>query len=244
MVLDKLTGRVEGYREYAAGAGAASDLATASVKKIQQASLKAMAKQVAKGIAADAKRVAMVVKKNPKMVAAAVAASGIVGYGIYQATKVEETPLTITGIMAYTAGGSKTEYTISYTPPIGILQTDGVSITGSKTVPSIDGSPSEIIKIIGPSSFVLDLGELTSMSPGGTINITSSFLAQAGSTTGEAAGATVQGAAAAVAPAAAGISEGFLGLGPYAIYIGGAGALCSSLCCMLLIVFILKQANH
>jgi len=233
MALDRLTGRREEFSMASIGS------------KITRAAVK-VGKVSVKGV----KRTAGVVKRNPKMVTAAVAASGIVGYGIYQATKVEETPLTITAIEAY-KGGSKTEYAISYTPPIGILQTDGVSITGSQTIPSIDGSPSEIIKILGPSSFVLDLGEpLTSMAPGGTIKITSSFLAQSGAATGEAtgdvAGATAQGAAAAVAPAAAAApaaAEGFLGLGPYAVYFGAAGALCSSLCCMLLVVFILKQSK-
>lgn len=193
--------------------------------------------------------------RNPGKVAAALAASGFVGYGIYKAQKAEETPLTITNITPYTDGGSKTEYTVTYTPTLEILQTDGVTITGSRTVPTIDGSPSAIVKIRGPSSFVLDFGvSLTKLDPGGTIKISSSFLAQAGTAAGEAAGAVAgaagQAAGSGFGAAAKGIGAGVgslfssLGLGEYTMYIGGASALCSCLCCMMIVAYILKQVNH
>ena len=193
--------------------------------------------------------------KNPKLTLGLLAGGAFVGYGIYKAQKAEETTLTITGIMAYTDGGSKTEYTVTYAPPLTILPTDGVTITGSKTVPSIDGSPSAIVKIRGPSSFVLDFGViLTKLDPGGTIKISSSFLAQAGTAAGETAGtiagAVGQGAGAGLGAAAKGIGGAAsslfesLGLGDYTMYIGGASALCSCLCCMMIVAYILKQVNH
>jgi len=193
--------------------------------------------------------------KNPKLTLGLLAGGAFVGYGIYKAQKAEETPLTITNITPYTDGGSKTEYTVTYTPTLTILPTDGVTITGSRTVPTIDGSPSAIVKIRGPSSFVLDLGvSLTKLDPGGTINITSSFLAQAGTAAGETAGtiagAVGQGAGAGLGAAAKGIGGAAsslfesLGLGEYTMYIGGASALCSCLCCMMIVAYILKQVNH
>lgn len=193
--------------------------------------------------------------KNPKLTLGLLAGGAFVGYGIYKAQKAEETPLTITNITPYTDGGSKTEYTVTYAPPLTILPTDGVTITGSRTVPTIDGSPSAIVKIRGPSSFVLDLGvSLTKLDPGGTINITSSFLAQAGTAAGETAGtiagAVGQGAGAGLGAAAKGIGGAAsslfesLGLGEYTMYIGGASALCSCLCCMMIVAYILKQVNH
>ena len=193
--------------------------------------------------------------KNPKFTIGLLAGGAFVGYGIYKAQKAEETPLTITNIKQYTDGGSKTEYLVTYTPTLEILPTDGVTITGSKTVPSIDGSPSAIVKIRGPSSFVLDLGvTLTKLDPGGTIKITSSFLAQAGTAAGETAGtvagAVGQGAGAGLSAAAKGIGGAAsslfdsLGLGEYTMYIGGASALCSCLCCMMIVAYILKQVNH
>jgi hypothetical protein len=201
------------------------------------------------------KKLGQKVIDNPGKVAAALAASGFVGYGIYKAQKAEDTPLTITNITPYTDGGSKTEYTVTYTPTLEILQTDGVTITGSRTVPTIDGSPSAIVKIRGPSSFVLDFGViLTKLDPGGTIKISSSFLAQAGTAAGETAGtiagAVGQGAGAGLGAAAKGIGGAAsslfesLGLGDYTMYIGGASALCSCLCCMMIVAYILKQVNH
>jgi hypothetical protein len=269
-MLEKLTGRVEGYREFKrVKPPKLRKPPTPPVKpptppvKPPTPPVKPPTPPVAAGGAADAAGGAAdaagdagnMFTRNPGRVAAALAASGFVGYGIYQAQKSEDTPLTITNITPYTDGGSKTEYTVTYTPTLEILQTDGVTITGSRTVPSIDGSPSAIVKIRGPSSFVLDFGvSLTKLDPGGTIKISSSFLAQAGTAAGEAAGAVAgaagQAAGSGFGAAAKGIGAGVgslfssLGLGEYTMYIGGASALCSCLCCMMIVAYILKQVNH
>jgi len=108
-----------------------------------------------------------------------------------------------------------------------------------------------IAKINGPSSVVLDLGQtLTALAPGGTIKITSSFLAQAGAAGGEAVGAVATGAGTGLGAAAKGIGGAVgnlfsgLGLGAYALYIEAASGLCSCLCCMMIVAYILKQVNH
>lgn len=78
-------------------------------------------------------------------------------------------------------------YTIYFTPAIKILQTDAITISGSKTTPLIDG-PQTVASVLGNDKITIDFGkELTANTPGGAIQVTTSISAQAGDSVNTAA---------------------------------------------------------
>jgi len=101
-----------------------------------------------------------------------------------EADKSNSTPRTITQV---TSGGG-TILQLTYTPALAILGTDNLQISGTQTTPTFDGSyvPTSILT---SSSITIDAGkQVSSLKPGGTINVTTSISAQAGNDIGKTAG--------------------------------------------------------
>lgn len=70
-------------------------------------------------------------------------------------------------------------YTVYFNPAIKILQTDAITISGSNTMPSIDG-PQTVASVLGDNKITIDFGKkLTANTPGGSIQVTTSISAQA-----------------------------------------------------------------
>ena len=126
--------------------------------------------------------------------AAAAAAAGVGLYVYGSASDAAEesnnTPRNITKVEKKDG----TVYTVYFDPAIKILQADSISISGSQTTPSIDG-PQSVASVVGDNRITIDFGnELTSNTPGGSIQVTTTVGAHTSDTVASAA-AAVGGAA-------------------------------------------------
>lgn len=115
-------------------------------------------------------------------------ATGIAIAAATRADESEKNPRTI--IKVERADDSfladKKKIKITFTPEIKILKTDAITISGSKTTPSIDGSGITILDAPSDSSFIMKVPkELTDMTAGGKIDVKTGFGPQFKDITGE-----------------------------------------------------------
>jgi len=160
------------------GGDLAGDVGAKAAKEAAEEAAQKAAKEAAEKSAKEAAEKAG--KDYSKYIGAAgvAAAGGLYLYGSAADATDEsnKTPRDITKI-------EKKEgfvYTIYFTPAIRILQTDAITISGSKTTPLIDG-PQTVASVLGDNKITIDFGkELTANTPGGAIQVTTSISAQAG----------------------------------------------------------------
>ena len=116
--------------------------------------------------------------------AAGIAAA--LAYSNYKASK--DTKRGIIKIEEYETGffANKKRLKITFTPDIRITINDAITITGSKTKPSIDVTDGSVYKVLSDSSIVYESKEkLTDMTAGGEISVKTSFGAQIGDLAGQ-----------------------------------------------------------
>ena len=221
-----------------AAAGAASK---AAAKQAAEAAAQAAAKQASKQAAIQ----------TAKTVAKGAAGVAIVGAGVYtvaqsssDADKSNKTPRGITKIEP-SDGKSKQVLKVYFAPAIRILKSDIITISGSKTVPSIDG-PQTVKSVVSDGEIVIDFGkDITTMTEGGSIKVQTSAseqmkdsVVEAGTDVGEAVGGAAGGAA---GGATKGIFDGLtdsLGFDPKNILWWGLGIMGVLLVIFLIFKFI------
>jgi hypothetical protein len=220
----------------AAKAGAEDAAKTAS-----KDAAKTAAEDAAKNAAEDAaKNASKLSAKDAAKYAAGAAAAGLGLYTYIQsndaADKSNSTPRTITQVQA----DSGTAVKITFTPALRIVMNDQLTITGSKTMPSIDGS-STPTSVITDSQIIIDPGvHVSSFTPGGTITVKTSTGNQASDSVAQAAKTVGTGAGGAGADLLSGLFSG-LGLDQYATYIEwGCGILCILISCAILAYIVMK----
>ena len=226
----------------AAGKTAAEDAAKAAAED----AAKAAAKDAAEASAKDAAKAAGkdVSKMSAKDAAKYAAGAAALGLGVYTymnasdaADKSNSTPRGITKIEAATGTAIK----ITFTPAIRVVLGDQLTISGTKTTPTLDGSATPTT-ILSDGQIVIDPGtKLTDMTVGGTINVKTTpgnqatdSLAQAATLTGDTVVDTTGGM----------FDKLFdtLGLGDYATYIKwGCGVLCLLLIIGTITYFVMKN---
>jgi hypothetical protein len=225
-----------------AGKIAAKDAAGAAAKDAGKIAAKdaaeASAKDAAKAAGKDAS------KMSAKDVAKYTAGAAALGLGFYTylnasdaADASNSTPRGITKIEA----GDGTSVKITFTPTIRIVMGDQLTISGTKTKPSLDG-PAIPKTILSDGQIVIDPGtKLTDMTAGGTINVKTTPENQVADSAGGAAtllGNTVGGVGKGLL---GGLFDG-LGLGEYATYIAwGCGILCLLIISGIIAYFAMKK---
>jgi len=221
---------------------AAEDAAKVAAENAAKGAAENAAKDSAKSAAEDA------AKNSSKYTAAdaakAAAAASALGLGAYTylnakdaADKSNSTPRTITKVEA----GTGTALKITFTPAIRIVMNDQLTISGTKTTPSFDGSYTPVT-VITDGQITIDPGKSTSqLAPGGTINVKTSVSNQGADSIGQAA--TTLGTTA--GDVGSGLFSGLfnsLGLGQYATYIEwGCGILCCLIICSIIAYFVMTM---
>jgi predicted lipid-binding transport protein (Tim44 family) len=130
--------------------------------------------------------------------------------------------------------------TLTFTPALPILSSDVIVISGSQTTPSIDGSPT-ITSVVASNKITVDFGkDISDMTPGGSIKVTTSAAAQASDMVTSAATDVGDAAGGAAGGALGGLGGGLLegtGLDKYASQIKMA---CIGLAILILIGVLYK----
>lgn len=164
-----------------AAKGAAGDAAEkAAAKAAKEAAEEAAQKAAKEAAEKSAKEAAEKAGKDygKYIGAAAAAGAGLYLYGSSAdaADESNNTPRDITKIEKTQDEGFI--YNIYFDPAIKILLTDAISISDSKTTPSIDG-PQTVASVLGNNKITIDFGkELTSNTPGGAIKVTTTTQGQ------------------------------------------------------------------
>jgi hypothetical protein len=202
-VLETSARDATGAAASAASRAAAEAAAAAAAKTAAEDAAKAAAKTAAE----DAAKLAA--KDAAKLAAAGAAAAGL-GYMALSsnqtADKSNKTPRGITKIES-SDGRSKKVLKVSFSPAIRILQSDVISISGSKTTPSIDG-PQTVKSVVNDQTIIIDFGkDITTMTEGGSIGVQTTPAAQAQADVGTAAA----GVGSTLGSAAGGATGGLLG---------------------------------
>jgi hypothetical protein len=227
----------------AAAKTAAEDAAKAAAKSAAESAAKDAAKTAAKNAAETAAKDAS--KMSAKDVAKYAAGAAAAGVGVYlfassseAADKSNSTPRGITKLES-ADGKSKRVLNVYFTPAIRILKSDIITISGSKTVPSIDG-PQTVKSVLSDGEIVIDFGkDITTMTEGGSIKVQTTASAQAQSSVDEAAtglGQTVGGAAGGLTSGLFGGLLDGLGFDPMWLVWGGIAVVV-----ILLLVFIVPK---
>lgn len=173
-----------------AGEKAAKESAEKAAKESAEKAAKESAEKAAKESAEKSAKEAA--EKAGKDYGKYIGAAAAAGVGLYlygssadAADESNNTPRDITKIEKTQDEGFI--YNIYFDPAIKILLTDAISISDSKTTPSIDG-PQTVASVLGNNKITIDFGkELTSNTPGGAIKVTTSVSAQAGDSVNTAA---------------------------------------------------------
>ncbi len=161
------------------------------------------------------------------------------GLALDRYLKSKDNPRTITKVENYGGLLDPTSVKITYEPNIKILRQDSITIRGSKTTPSIDGSPS-IIESPNDSSVVVQVtAGLRTFTAGGTIDVTPDFTASLGKEIGKPVGAIAQEAGSVAGEGlkgiGGGISEFFSGL-----FGSGSGTTSMLVLAVIVILMVMK----
>jgi hypothetical protein len=159
------------------------------------------------------------------------------GLALDRYLKSKDNPRTITKVERDGFGSKKLR--ISYTPNIKILKQDSITIRGSMTTPSIDGSPS-IVSSPNDSSVIVEVSEsMKTLAPGGTIDVTPNFTASLGKEVGAPLGAVAnaagQVAGEGLGAAGSGIGEFFSGL-----FGDGTGTMSMLVLAVIVVLMVIK----
>lgn len=159
------------------------------------------------------KTAAQWIMDNPGKTAAGIAASAIAADALLRAKKSGETVRTIIKVEPAETGeffANKKRVKITYTPDIAIVPKDNITISGSRTTPSIDGSTSvPKSDIVSDGSIIITASaEITNFTEGGTITVSTGFMNQASSITGQTAGAVGSAVGEGAGAVAGGLGEG------------------------------------
>jgi hypothetical protein len=227
----------EGAEAAAAAAGEAA--AKAAGEAAAKATGEAAAKAAAESAAKDAAKLAA---KNAAKYAAAAAAAAGAGYLYMDSSKVADTsnktPRGITKLES-ADGKSKRVLNVYFTPAIPILKSDIITISGSKTTPSIDG-PQTVKSVVSDGEIVIDFGkDITTMTEGGSIKVQTTTSAHAKDTVEGAAkdvGGTVGGGLSGLGSGLFGGLFGDMGFDPMWLVWG-----CGGLVVLMILFFILKN---
>lgn len=134
------------------------------------------------------------VKNNPGKILMGLGAVAIAAYALYQYDKSTNTQRTITKIEQDDTGffSDKKKLKITFTPGVRITKTDLITMSGTKTTPSLDVTDASVTDVLSDNQIIYTSPKvLTNMTEGGTINVKTSF----GSQLGDMAGQTIRNVA-------------------------------------------------
>jgi hypothetical protein len=200
----------------------------------------AMEKLVKNGELSNVQIALKFLRDNPGsfvIAAGTVTAVTFLGLALDRYLKSKDNPRTITKVERDGFGSKKLR--ISYTPNIKILKQDSITIRGSMTTPSIDGSPS-VLSSPNDSSVIIEVSEsMKTLAPGGTIDVTPNFTASLGKEIGEPVKAIAEGGGEIIGAGLGGAGEG-IGAFFSGLFGDGTGTMSMLVLAVIVVLMVIK----
>ena len=155
------------------------------------------------------------VARNPGYTALGLGAAALAAAALINMEKSESVVRTIIKVEQAETGllANKKEIKITFTPETRITKNDMITISGSKTTPTLDGGGLSVNKVLSDSAITIMVSnQLTDMTPGGTITVKTGFAAQMSDVTGQTAETFGEVGGSVAGGVAGGVGEGIGGL--------------------------------